>query len=361
MTTPDTGNKPQTLPSIKKPTWKYIFKQTAHEFKRDDCTDLAAALTYHAVLSLFPALLALVALLGIIGQAETTTNAILDVVQNVAPAQVTDLLREPIKEVVHSPAAGFALILGIAVALWSASGYVRSFSRAMNRIYEIEEGRPFWKLLPTMLLITLAMLVLVAIMAVILALTGPILKAIGDVVGLGAATIAVWKVAKWPVLVLIAIVMIALLYYFTPNVKLPRFRWISLGAVTALVIMAIASLGFAFYVANFSNYNKTYGAIGGVIVVLLWIWIMNLALLAGAEFDSETERGRELQAGLPAAESLHLPRRDTRGTRKKQAKEQNLIAVGRELREQANDDPDERRPAPAEAEAPERAEKKKKK
>lgn len=311
----------------------FALKRSIREFVWDRATDIAAALTYHATLSLFPALLAVVALLGIFGRAKTTIDAVTRTVRQVAPGQAVDLLKGPLQELVSSPTAGLALVVGILGALWSASGYVRAFSRGMNRLYEVEEGRPFWKLLPAMLFVTVIGVILIGLMAVILALSGPVAKAVGDAVGLGDVALAVWSFLKWPVLVILAIIGIAVLYYFTPNVKQPKFRWITVGAVIALVVAAAASVGFAFYASNFSHYNKTYGAIGSVIVLLLWIWIINLALLFGAEFDSETERARQLQAGLPAEEFLQLPLRDTRKSQKRDAQEERAVEEGRALRE----------------------------
>lgn len=330
---PDAPGKPQTPPQVKKPSWAYIVKKSGREFLWDHCTDIAASLTYYAVLSLFPALLAVVALLGVFGQARKTTTALMSTIQQVAPGQAVDLLKGPIHQLVTSPTAGLALVVGILGALWSASGYVRAFARGMNRIYEVDEGRPFWKLLPTTLFVTVIGVVILGLMAVILALSGGVAKAVGGAVGLGDAAVAVWSIVKWPVLAILAIITVALLYYFTPNVKQPKFRWMSMGALVALVIAALASLGFAFYAANFAHYNKTYGAIGSVIILLLWVWIMNLALLFGAEFDSETERGRELQAGIKAEQTLQLPPRDDRQSRKRGEQEEKVVGEGRALRE----------------------------
>lgn len=329
----DAASKPHTPPQIKKPSWKYILKKSGREFLWDQCTDIAASLTYYAVLSIFPALLAVVALLGVFGQAKKTTDALMSTIQQVAPGQAVTLLKGPIHQLVTSPTAGLALVVGILGALWSASGYVRAFARGMNRVYEVDEGRPFWKLLPTTLFVTVIGVIILGLMGVILALSGGVAKAVGDAVGLGDVAVTVWSIVKWPVLVILAIIAIALLYYFTPNVKQPKFRWMSMGALVALVIAAIASVGFAFYVANFSHYNKTYGAIGSFIILLLWIWIMNLALLFGAEFDSETERGRELQAGIKAEQTLQLPPRDARTSKKRTEQEEKVVAEGRELRE----------------------------
>jgi membrane protein len=324
--------KPDNLREIKKPERKYILKKTFREFIGDQCTDLAAALTYFSVLSIFPALLALVSLLGVVGQAEATTNAMLGMVENIAP-NVTESARPVVENLTGSQAAGLTLIIGLATALWSASGYVNAFSRAMNKVYEIDEGRPFWILRPIMLLITLTLLVMVVIMAILLVVSGPIAQTIGSAIGMGPTAVLIWNIAKWPVMVFFAVVMVAILYYGTPNVKQPKFRWMSLGAFVALVVLAIASLGFYVYVSNFGSYNATYGAIGGVIIFLLWLWLVNLSLLFGAELDAELERGRQLQAGIKAEEVIQLPPRDTRQSQKKLEKEREDIEHGRELRQ----------------------------
>ncbi|MDN3903464.1 YhjD/YihY/BrkB family envelope integrity protein [Arthrobacter sp. YD2] len=331
---PDDASKPDNPTEVSKPTWKYTLKKTIREFSKDQCTDLAAALTYYTVLAIFPALLAMVSILGLVGQAEATTNAMLDLLRQFAPEDAVKVIQGPIEQLTSSSGAGLALIVGILGALWSASGYVKAFGRSMNRIYEIDEGRPIWKLLPTQLLVTLVMILLAAALLLMLVISGPIAEAIGNVIGLGSQAVTVWNIAKWPVMVLFAVLIIAILYYATPNVKQPKFRWMSMGSLIALLILAVATLGFSFYVGNFGNYNATYGAIGGVIVLLLWIWLANLSLLFGAEFDAEVERGRELQAGIQAEESVQLPPRDTRQTEKRQEQEEEDIAEGRKLRQE---------------------------
>lgn len=332
---PDDSRKPDGPTEVTKRSWGYVLKKTLREFGADQCTDLAAALTYYAVLALFPGLLAIVSILGLFGQAETTTTAVLDIAGGFVSPDVLDTVRGPLQELTSSSAAGLAFVTGLVGALWSASGYVGAFGRAMNRVYGIDEGRPVWKLRPTMLGITLVTVALLVVAGLLLVLSGPVAEAIGDAIGLGAVALTVWSIAKWPVLIVIMVVIIAVLYHWSPNVRQPKFRWTSLGSILALVIWALASTGFAFYVANFSNYNKTYGALGGVIVFLLWLWITNLALLFGAEFDAELERGRQLQAGIEAEETLQLPPRDTRLSEKKAKKHAEDVADGRELRETA--------------------------
>lgn len=331
---PDDARKPHRPTDVTKPSWKYIAKKTLREFTKDQCPDLAASLTYYSVLSIFPALLALVSLLGLFGDAQKTTSALLDVVQGFAPGDTVKTLSPVVQELASSSGAGFTLVLGLLTALWSASGYVGAFGRAMNRVYEIDEGRPFLKLRGTMLGVTVVNLLIVVVLAAMLVLSGPVAESVGNVIGLGGAFLAVWNIAKWPVMLVLVIVAIAVLYYATPNVKQPKFRWMSMGSAIALVVFLLASLAFGFYVANFSSYNKTYGAIGGVIIALLWLWILNMSLLFGAEFDAETERGRQLQAGIEAEETIQLPPRDTKKSDKLQAKEEEDIRRGRELREE---------------------------
>ncbi len=329
---PDAAGKPSSPQDIDKPTWKYTAKAAFGEFQRDQCTDLAAALTYYSVLSVFPAILALVSLLGLFGQGETTTAALLDIVRQLGQGQVADQLEGPIDQIVNARGAGLALVVGLAGAIWSASGYVGAFGRSMNRVYQVDEGRPIWKLRPVVLLITVGLILMAALVLIGLVVSGPVAEAIGKAVGLGDQSVTVWNVLKWPVMLGIVIVMVAVLYYATPNVKQPKFRWVSVGAAVAILVWVRASVAFGFYVSNFSSYNKTYGSLAGVIVFLLWLWITNLALLFGAEIDAELERARELQAGMEAERDIQLPPRDTRGSDKAATKLEQKVAEGRDLR-----------------------------
>jgi membrane protein len=335
---PDDARKPDSPSDLTKPAWTFAFRNTVREFLDDQCTDLAAALTYYAVLSLFPALLAAVSLLGVFGQGQRTADTVLGIVGDLGPQSAVQALEGPVRSLTTSQAAGFSLVIGILVALWSASSYVRAFSRAMNRIYEIDEGRPIWKLTPIQMAVTVFAVLLMGVVAVALVLTGSLARAIGDAIGLGDAALTAWNIAKWPVLALIVVFIIAVLYHTTPNVKQPKFRWLSTGALVALVVWAVASLAFGLYVSGFSNYEKTYGALAGVIIFLLWLWITNLALLFGAEFDSELERSRELQAGMPAADELQLPPRDTRRIEKTQEQDQQARARAEQLRDSSGRD-----------------------
>ncbi|KMO72530.1 hypothetical protein BST22_27915 [Mycolicibacterium chubuense] len=328
----DDPGKPDSPTELTRPSLLYVLRQTAGEFTRDQCMDLAAALTYFAVLSLFPALLVVMSLLGVVGQGERTADTILGIVDDVSPGAAVDVLRQPIEQLVNAPSAGITLVVGILGALWSASGYVGAFGRAMNRIYEVEEGRPAWKLRLQQLALTFAGLIVAAIAALLLAVSGPVAEAVGGSLGIGETGLTVWNIARWPVLLLLVVVGVATLYSNGPNVQQPKFRWISVGAAIAILTWIVASLLFGVYVANFGSYNKTFGTLAGVIVFLLWLWLTNLALLFGAEVDAELERGRQLQAGIAAEDDLQLPLRDTKMIDKNAAKEHALRQRGRTLR-----------------------------
>jgi membrane protein len=301
---------PDSPQDLSRRTWMGVLRRTVKEFKADNLTDWAAALTYYGVLALFPAIIALLSILGLVGT--SATQPLLDNLNTVAPGPARDILTGAIKQVANGRGtAGFAFILGLAVALWSASGYVGAFSRASNAIYEVGEGRPFWKLRPIQVAVTAVMILLLALCAIAVVVTGPVAKHAGDLIGVGGAAVTAWDIAKWPIIAAVVSIMFSILYFAAPNVKQPGFKWITVGGVVALVIWLVASALFAFYVANFSSYNKTYGSLGGVIAFLVWLWISNLAVLFGAELNAELERGRELEAGLPAHDRLHVEPRDT--------------------------------------------------
>jgi len=301
------ASDPTDLP---KRSWKDTLKRTATEFKEDNLTDWAAALTYYAVLSIFPALIALLSIVGLLVSPQTITRVLTDTISAIGPASAVKTFQGPINSITaNQSAAGLGLIIGLAGALWTASGYTGAFMRASNSIYEIEEGRPFWKLRPLQILVTLILVLLLAVVVLGLIVSGPLAQAIGDAVGLGGAAVTAWQWGKWPVLLIMVMFMLAILYFTAPNAKLPGFKWISPGSILAVVVWVIASALFAFYVANFGSYNKTYGTLGGVVTFLVWMWITNLAVLFGAELNAELERSRELEAGQPAHEEIQLPPR----------------------------------------------------
>jgi membrane protein len=292
-------------------SWWQAIKRTVREFREDNLTDWAAALTYYAILAVFPALLALVSIVGLMGS--STTQSLIENLGQVAPGPAKDIFTSAIENLQQNQgAAGIMLIVGLALAIWSASGYVSAFMRASNTIYDVEEGRPVWKSIPTRVGTTLVLLLLLAITAVGVVLTGGLAEQVGKVLGIDKTAVDVWNIAKWPVLIGIVSLMFAILYYAAPNVKHPKFRWVSPGGVVAVILWIAASAAFAFYVASFSSYNETYGAIGGVIVFLTWLWITNIAVLFGAELNAELERGRQIEAGMPEEREPFLEPRDTR-------------------------------------------------
>jgi membrane protein len=339
---PDAAEKVDSPTDLDKPSWLYVLRKTAREFSADECTDLAAALTYYSVLALFPAAIALTALLGLVGQGTQAVDQVLEIMGDIGASGVVDSVGPTLRKLASSQAAGWALVFGILGALWSASGYVGAFGRALNRIYGRGEGRPIWKLRPAMLLLTAVLIVLVAVALSGLVISGPVTSAVGNALGIGSTAQTVFSIVKWPIILLVVVLIVALLYYFTPNVRQPKFRWVSVGAVLAIVTWALASAAFGFYVANFSSYDKTYGSLAGVIVFLLWLWLTNLALLFGAELDAELERGRELQSGMAAEESIQLPSRDDRNLEKRAAKQREDVRQGRALRRRARRQPEDR-------------------
>jgi membrane protein len=289
--------------TYEKPTTFGVLRRTATEFSEDNLTDWAAALTYYGLLALFPALIALVSIVGLVADPQETSRTITDIVTQIGPSSGAETFSGPIQSITsNQSAAGILLVLGLVIALWSASGYVGAFMRASNIIYETPEGRPIWKLRPLQMLITLVMVLLVALLALSLVLTGPIVDAVAGPLGISDTATTIWDIAKWPVMLAIVIMIIAVLYYSTPNVKLRGFKWVAPGTAIAVVVWLLASAAFAFYVANFGSYDKTYGTLGGVVVMLMWLWITNLALLFGHELNAERERGHELAEGVPRAE-----------------------------------------------------------
>jgi membrane protein len=299
---------PSDLP---KRSWWAALKRTVREFNDDNMFDWAAALTYYSMLSLFPGIVLLTALVGLAG--ESATQTLIDNVRQVAPGQASDTVVNMIRELSGSASvAGPLAIAGLLGALWSASGYIGGFIRASNTMYEVEEGRPVWKTLPLRVGLTLAMVVLLAACAIGVVVTGGVADQVGNMLGLGDTGLLVWSIAKWPVLAFLISLAIALLYWAAPNVRHPGFRWMTPGSALAVVLWVVASAGFAFYVANFASYNKVYGSLAGVIVFLVWLWISNLAVLLRAELDAELARGKEISEGLPEETEPFLPPRDTR-------------------------------------------------
>ena len=300
---------PQAPTEVIKTSWKDVVRRTVREFKEDDLTLLAAALTYYGVLSLFPGMLVLVSILGLLGT--STTQPLVDNLAALTPGPARDVVTSSIRNLQNaSGTAGFAFVLGILGALWSASGYVGGFMKASNIIYEVEEGRPFWKLRPLQIVVTVLLVLVAAAISLSIVVTGPLAQRVGDVIGLGDTTVTVWNIAKWPVIAIVVSQVIAFLYWVSPNVQQPGYRWISPGGIFAVILWIVASAAFAFYVSNFGSYNKTYGSLTAVIIFLVWLWITNVVILLGAEMNAEVERQRQIGKGVPPDQEPFLPPRE---------------------------------------------------
>ncbi|MFE7779073.1 YihY/virulence factor BrkB family protein [Streptomyces sp. NPDC057445] len=302
---------PDEPTDMRKRSWGAVLKRTLKEFKDDELADRAAALTYYGILALFPALLVLVSLLGIAGK--SATQGVLDNLTKLTPGAARDIITNAVTQLQSSGGTSSILaIVGLVMALWSASGYVAAFIRTSNAVYDIPEGRPVWKITPLRLVLTLVLMILACISALLVVLTGPLAQQIGTALGIGDTVQTVWSIAKWPVLVVLVTIMIAILYWAAPNARGRGFKWVTPGSFLALVIWMIASAAFAFYAANFASYNKTYGTLAGVIIFLVWLWITNLAILLGLEFDAEMARERAIIGGHPKDEEPYVQPRDTR-------------------------------------------------
>jgi membrane protein len=308
----DAPDSPTDLPG---PSWGGVLKRTLTELKDDNVTDLAAALTYYGVLSIFPAIIALVSILGLVGH--SATQPLIENLGKVAPGPAKTIFTSAIQNLQKGQGtAGIIFVVGLAGALWSASSYVSAFMRASNTIYDVEEGRPIWKTVPVRLGVTVTMIVLLAVSAIAVVLTGGLAREVGNLIGVGSTAVSIWDIAKWPVLLVLVSIMFSILYWAAPNVKQPGFRWLSPGGLLAVVIWVVASALFALYVASFSSYNKTYGALAAAIVFLVWLWISNVALLLGAELNAELERARRIGGGQPPEREPFVEPRDTRSMKR---------------------------------------------
>jgi membrane protein len=308
---PETGGGPERPTDLPKKSWFAVLRRAVKQIGPDELTDRAAALTYYGVQAIFPGILVLVSIVGLLGR--STAQSLIDNLGSIAPGTVKSFLQSVIVNAQHQKAAaGILGIVGIVVALWSASGYVSAFMRASNRIYSMPEGRPIWKTAPTRLGVTLFTVVCLVLGIVIVVVTGTVASQVGSALGIGSTAVTVWEIAKWPVLLLIAVLMLAVLYNASPNVRHGGFRWITPGAALSVVVWLVASGLFAFYVANFGSYNKTYGSVATVIIFLVWMWITNLSLLLGVELDAELEHERALHEGVPEKSELFAVAKDTR-------------------------------------------------
>lgn len=299
------------LTDLPKRSWWQVLKRTVKHFQRDSLDDWAAALTYYSVLSIFPGIIVLTSLLGLLGP--ESTKALTDNIQQMAPGPARDLVLNAVGELKNANyLAGPFAIVSLVIALWTASGYIGAFIRAANAIYEIEEGRPLFKTIPLRVGITLAIVVLLGVCAIGVVLTGGLADRVGQLLGIGSTGVLIWDIAKWPVIAILVSLAFALLYWASPNVQHPGFRWLTPGSALAVLLWVLASVGFSLYVANFGSYNKTYGSLAGIVIFLIWLWLSNLAVLLGAELDAELARGKQIEQGHPEDEEPFLPPRDTR-------------------------------------------------
>jgi membrane protein len=301
-----TPEGPSDLP---RPAWSGVLKRTLREFKADNLTDLAAALTYYGVLAIFPMLIVIVSVLGLIGR--SVTQPLINNLNTVAPGPARTILTNAINNVEsHQGTAGVLFVVGLLVALWSASGYIAAFMRASNIVWDVEEGRPIYKTMALRIGVTALTVTLLTLTAIAVVFTGPLAMKLGGVIGVGSTGVLVWDIAKWPVMLLIVAVILSILYYASPNVRQPGFRWVTPGGVFAVLAWIAVSGLFALYVANFASYNKTYGALGSVVAFLVWLWLTNVVILLGAELNAELERGRQIAGGHPEDQEPYLPLRD---------------------------------------------------
>jgi membrane protein len=309
---PTAQHGPDEPTDLGKRSWWSTFKRTVREFRSDNLSDWAAALTYYGILSLFPGLLLLLSALRLTGP--STTRAVLDNITGLAPGAVRELLRSAATDLQRGQqsTAGVAAVIGLVGALWSASGYIGAFMRASNAIYDVPEGRPVWKTLPIRVGVTVLTGAFLLVIALAVVLTGGIADQLGKLLGLGTGVVRVWDIAKWPVLAIMVSFLFAVLYWASPNARPGGFRWVTPGGLVAVLVWLAASAGFAVYVANFASYNKIYGSLAGVIIFLVWLWISNIAILLGAEFDAELQRTRAIKAGHPPDEEPYVELRDTR-------------------------------------------------
>ncbi|MHC5797770.1 YihY/virulence factor BrkB family protein [Lacisediminihabitans sp. FW035] len=316
-----------------RPAWRLIVRSTIHGFLTHGLADLAGSLTYFALLASAPGLVALISVANLFGQGRKAVDALLSTVDDVTPGSAVALLTGPLRALGQSPAIGWTLVVSVLLATWAVSSYVAAFGRSLNRIYEVREGRPIWKLKPFQLLVAVVLIVLVIITVAALVLSVPVAEGIGDAFGLGSAPLVIWSVAKWPVLVITVVLIVTVLNYATPNVRQPKIRLLTAGSAISVVVLVGVSLLFAFYVKDFADFDRTYRSFAGFVVVLLWLWISNLTLLFGAEFDAQFERARELRAGVEAERQIQLPPRETEASDRAARNREGDIELGRELRE----------------------------
>jgi membrane protein len=302
---------PMKIRQLRRSTWRGVVRRSVLGYFQDDCTDFAGAMTYSAVTAMIPSLVVVVSLVNLVTDGQAAVDAVVAILRDLGAGSIVanSGLRSVLDSLlVKRDSANVLLGSGLFVAIWSASGYVAAFTRASNRIYGVREGRPWWKLQLLQLSLATVALILLAVEAAGLVISGPLVKAVGDRLHAGATARLAWSAGRWPVLVLIAVVLLSLLFWIAPNVRQPRFRWLTLGGAVALIVWTVASFGFGLYVANFGSYDRTYGSLGAIMAFLVWLYLSNSALLLGVQVNAEVQRGRLIQAGDPDPETPLKPR-----------------------------------------------------
>lgn len=329
---PDDQESKKTITDLDAASWRFVVRSVVRRFVTDQCPDKAAALTFYAILTVIPAAMVIVSLVSLLGPDSEVLRLVVGVVSALASEAASDILRDVIDELAGSSIAWIALLGGVALTFWSGSRYVAAFSRAMNGIYRAEEGRRLWWMRVTHLAIALVLLVAVTTAVLVIGLSDRVVAAIGERLGWGDAALVAWVIVRWPLLVIVSVAALAVLSYFSSNVRHPRLRWMTFGASSTLLVLLLASLLFSFYTSNVAQYERIYGSLAGIIVFLLWLWIANLALLGGVEFDAAVERARELKGGEPAEHRPRLALRDTSTLPQKAQRERKEVAAARSLR-----------------------------
>lgn len=291
---------PFRLRQLRWRTWRRILWRSAAGYVTDDCTDFAAAMTYCAVTALIPSLVVVVALVNLVTDGSAAVKAILGILRDVGAGPIvgnSSLVSVLDSLLVQKDSAKVLFSLGLLVAVWSASGYVSAFTRASNRIYGVREGRTWWKLQLLEILLAAVAMVLMAVAATALVISGPLVNAVGTALHVGPTARLAYSIGRWPVLVAIGIILLSMLFWIAPNVRQPRFRWLTVGGAVALVVGTVVSFGFGLYVANFGSYSRTYGSLGAIVAFLVWLYLSNSAILLGVQVNAQVQRARLTQAG----------------------------------------------------------------
>jgi membrane protein len=302
---------PMKIRQLRWSTWRGVLWRSLVGYPKGGCIDFAGAMTYRAVTAMIPSLVVIVSLVNLVTDGQAAVDAVVAILRDLGAGSIVanSGLRTVLDSLlVKQGSASVLLGSGLFGAIWSGSGYVAAFTRASNRIYGVREGRPWWKVQLLQFGLATVALVLLAVEAAGLVISGPLAKLVGDRVHAGAPFRLAWSAGRWPVLVLIAVVLLSLLFWIAPNVRQPRFRWLTLGGTVALAVWIAVSFGFGLYVANFGSYDRTYGSLGAIMVFLVWLYLSNSALLLGVQVNAEVQRGRLIQAGEPDLETPLKPR-----------------------------------------------------